>query len=219
MITVGDSEIGLARELAEPLRGMIPQTEGYAIRVEMRENGRKKRKNASQQSWHPGSGEIVIKFDGPAVVQMPPENDSQADRQSTDKNPQGGLVSEIWSSPESRSVDFIKSLDAAERRPGFEFVALKWFRDLFLAAENYEWTASYETRDQVLRTAVSKGVAITYKVPNPKTPAFPVTAIRLNRHHPDVVTALGEDRIPEPEFQPIDISGETLSSTVLQERR
>ena len=96
---------------------------------------------------------------------------------------------------------------------------MKWFRDLFLRAENYEWTVSYETRDHVLRTAVSKGIAITYKVPNPKTPAFPVTAIRLNRQHPDVVTVLGENRIPEPEFQPIDIPGETLSSTVLQERR
>ena len=74
-------------------------------------------------------------------------------------------------------------------------------------------------RDQVLREAINDGIVLTSKVPNPKSPAFPVTAIRLNRQHPQVVTVLGEQETPAAGFQPVDIGGEPLSETVLRERR
>jgi hypothetical protein len=60
---------------------------------------------------------------------------------------------------------------------------------------------------------------LTYKVPNPKSPAFPVTAIRLNRRHPEVAAALEDEEGATSEFAPLAIKGEPLSATVLRERR
>jgi hypothetical protein len=60
---------------------------------------------------------------------------------------------------------------------------------------------------------------LTSKVPNPKSPAFPVTAIRLNRSLPEVAEILGAPAPPPAEFSPIAIRGEELSQTVLRERR
>jgi len=56
------------------------------------------------------------------------------------------------------------------------------------------------------------------KVPNPKSPQFPVTSIRLNRLMPEVQEVLG---LPKKDlgFHPIHIKGEPLSATILRERR
>ena len=67
--------------------------------------------------------------------------------------------------------------------------------------------------------SVHEGIIVTSKVPNPKNPAFPVTAVRLNHRHPDVMAILGETRAAASDFEPIDIRGEPLSATVLRERR
>ena len=192
MATVGELEAVLARNLAEPLRKILPQTEGYPIRFEIKEGGRKKRKDA--RSWKP-------------------------EQENPDEEVLRARLPGTQTTPGSHFGDFIKSLDGAEQRPGFDFVALKRFRDLNLTAEGYDWTGSLETRDQVLRTADHNGIVIIYKVPNPKAPAFPVTAIRLNRQHPEVVAVLGEIVIADSGFQPVDLPGETLSRTVLDERR
>jgi hypothetical protein len=56
------------------------------------------------------------------------------------------------------------------------------------------------------------------KVPNPKSPQFPVTAIRLNRLLPEIQAILGE-QVADSDFRPVDIRGEQLSATVLRERR
>ncbi len=217
MATVGELEAVLARNLAEPLRKILPQTEGYPIRFEIKEGGRKKRKDA--RSWNPGSGEIVIRFDRPAIGEMSGENPPLPEQENPDEEVLRARLPGTQTTPGSHFGDFIKSLDGAEQRPGFDFVALKRFRDLNLTAEGYDWTGSLETRDQVLRTADHNGIVIIYKVPNPKAPAFPVTAIRLNRQHPEVVAVLGEIIIADSGFQPVDLPGETLSRTVLDERR
>jgi len=60
---------------------------------------------------------------------------------------------------------------------------------------------------------------LTSKVPNPKSPSYPVTAIRLNRQHPQVAAVLGEQDSAALGFQPVDIRGEPLSETVLRDRR
>ncbi len=112
----------------------------------------------------------------------------------------------------------IRSLDRAEKRPGYPFVSLKWFRDQALPAEGWDWTGSDETRQNVLRIAIEKRLILTSKVPNPKSPQFPVTAIRLNRLMPEVAGVLGE-KSEDWDFHPVEIRGEPLSATILRERR
>jgi len=114
--------------------------------------------------------------------------------------------------------DLVRTLDRTESRPGYQFVALKWFRDVALPAEPFEWVRSDSMRQNVLREAIERRLILTSKVPNPKSQQFPVTAIRLNRILPETQSILG-DRVPDTEFNPVDIRGESLSATVLRERR
>jgi hypothetical protein len=114
--------------------------------------------------------------------------------------------------------DLVRTLDRVESRPGYQFVALKWFRDVALPGESLEWAQSDSLRQDLLREAIEKRLILTSKVPNPKSPQFPVTAIRLNRLLPDVQAILGE-QVADSDFRPVDIRGEKLSATVLRERR
>jgi hypothetical protein len=112
----------------------------------------------------------------------------------------------------------IRSLDEAEKRPGFDFVALKWFRDLLLPGRIPQVAQGAIGADALIREAVESQIILTYKVPNPKSPSFPVTAIRLNRQHRVVRDFLQESGRTE-EFHPVAIRGEALSTTVLRDRR
>jgi len=66
-------------------------------------------------------------------------------------------------------------------RGGHAFIALKWFRDSFLPRKAFRWNQHPESRQSVLAEAIQRGVVITSKIANPKTPAYPTTTIRLNR--------------------------------------
>jgi hypothetical protein len=114
--------------------------------------------------------------------------------------------------------DLIKALDRAESQPGYNFVSLKWFRDAALPSAGFAWTSADSIRD-VLREAIDQRLILTSKVPNPRSPQFPVTAIRLNRLMPKVQAILGTRGEGLPDFQPVPIRGEDLSATVLRERR
>ena len=81
-------------------------------------------------------------------------------------------------------ADLVRALDRAESRPGYGFVSLKWFRDGVLTA--FDWAQPDATRQNVLREAIEKRLVLTSKAPNPKSPEFPVTAIRLNRLLPEI---------------------------------
>ena len=218
MVTIGNSEAELELALGPVLSDCLPQTAGYSPEIEIYENGRKKRRDASRDSWRPGSGEIRIKF-GVATAKLPTVTDTeQNERNSVSSTPDAPSPEETGRSI-YQVADLINSLDGAEHRPGFDFVALKWFRDLCLPAERHEWSSSSSARDEALRQAIKDGVILTSKVPNPKAPAYPVTAIRLSRQHPEVVAVLGEPAIVVSGFQPVSIRGEALSNTVLRERR
>jgi hypothetical protein len=115
--------------------------------------------------------------------------------------------------------DLIKCLDHAESRPGYTFVALKWFRDVALPASAPSWAQSDVVRSNVLREGIERRIVLTGRIPNPKSPQFPVTTIKLNRLLPVVRTALGAGGSIEEDFEPIAIRGESLSTTVLRERR
>ena len=69
-----------------------------------------------------------------------------------------------------------------------------------------------------IRSAIEKRLILVGKVPNPKSPQFPVTSIRLNRLMPDVQEVLGHAK-RDLDFHPIHIKGEPLSATILRERR
>jgi len=68
---------------------------------------------------------------------------------------------------------------------------------------------------------INKRFVLVGKVPNPKSPQFPVTTIRIekNRLMPEVKAVLGQSDSPDLDFAPIEISGEPLSATILRERR
>jgi hypothetical protein len=178
----------------------MPHPPGYRVHVQLLgKDGRKKRKNASADTWTPESGEIRIHFEPESKSSMP--------------------VMRQIKQPSDPVADLVRSLDRAESTPGYDFVALKWFRDVFLPAEKFEWAASDSARQSVPRRAIDRRLILTSKVQNPKSPQFPVTAIRLNRLLPDVRTMLGARVVPDSGFDPVDICGERLSATVLRERR
>jgi hypothetical protein len=64
----------------------------------------------------------------------------------------------------------------------------------------------------ILAEAILRGVVMTSKIPNPKTPAYPTTTIRLNR---------AEAGVPEEaqRFRPVSVQGELLSEALMDESR
>lgn len=219
METIEDSKYELAKNLANLLNKIIPQTEGYEPQVEIHGPKRKKRSSASIESFDPKFDEIRVTFSGKSINNIKSKQEFSNDYSSS------VLETRLKSKGIATSrIELIKSLDDAEtKRSGFDFIALKWFRDLFLPpegqAKGYDWAESAELRDDALRTAINDRVISTYKVANPKSPPFPVTAIRLNRQHPEVIQTLGKQKTVDPDFSPVKIRGEALSDTILRERR
>ena len=109
-------------------------------------------------------------------------------------------------------------MDRAESTPGWSFVSLKKFRDEILPLEDVPSIRSDVERQSVLRSAIDKRLILKKPVPNPRSPQFPVTSIRLNRLMPEVQQVLGHPK-RDLDFHPIHIKGEPLSATILRERR
>jgi hypothetical protein len=183
---------------------------GYRARISLYDSGpkpRKKKKNASADNWSPQSGEIRISF----------EPDVQPSAQLPETNAVVALDPvDLRSEP---IADLIRALDAAESRPGYDFVALKWFRDSALPETKLEWASSESRRQSVLRDTIEQRFVLTNKIQNPRAPRFPTTVIRLNRIHPEVKAILGETKSSDRDFEPVTIRGDSLSETVLRERR
>jgi hypothetical protein len=198
------------------LQPLIPK--GYRVHASLVDKGdktgkkRKKRRNASADSWSPDLGEIRIYFEpeasNPDVVVVGQEK-GVPDQSPPKKS--DATASEPMS-------DIVRTLDRVESKPGYQFVALKWFRDVALPGEGFEWAQADSARQSILREAIERRLILTSKVPNPKSPQFPVTAIRLNRLLPEIQAILGE-QVSDSDFRPADIRGEQLSATILRERR
>ncbi len=75
----------------------------------------------------------------------------------------------------------------------------------------FRWNQHPETRQVVLAEAIQRGVVLTSKIANPKTPAYPTTTIRLNRT---------EAGIPEEaqRFHPIEVLGEPVTVAIDEDR-
>jgi hypothetical protein len=196
--------------LVRALRFLAPP--GYQAIVELcSESGRSKRRNASAESWSPEDDEVRIYFeriDG----EEPAPRLSRAPRAFAGRAAEEEDEVEVTSPADmdARVKEICGALAEAERG-GHAFIALKWFRDSFLPRKAFRWNQHPETRQAVLAEAIQRGVVITSKIANPKTPAYPTTTIRLNR---------AEAGIPEEaqRFHPIEVLGEPVTASIDEDR-
>jgi hypothetical protein len=207
--TNSDIEQKLARELEGILRASGLLTGGRAVEIHLHRGTRKKRRDAAfEPNWNPELDSIRISF-------------SPMDEAKESEIAVGGSDPSAATGPFS---DLIRALDRAEKRPGYEFIALKWFRDTALPEESVPWAADAAMRHEMLREAIDLRWVLTSKIPNPRSPQFPVTAIRLNRQVPEVSAVLGKPAglragVGAAGFRPVPIHGDLLSATVLRDRR
>ena len=197
--------------LARALKFLAPP--GYQAIVELcSENGRSKRRNAGADEWSPEEDEVRIYFeriddsDQPAprpVRSSRPAIERHVDEEDTQENLMPADL-------DARVKELCSALAEAERG-GHAFIALKWFRDSFLPRKAFRWNQNPESRQSVLAEAIQRGVVLTSKIANPKTPAYPTTTIRLNR---------AEAGIPEEaqRFHPVSVQGEALTAVLEEER-
>jgi hypothetical protein len=208
--------------LSRALRFLAPP--GYQAIVELcGENGRSKRRNANATSWSPEEDEVRIYFeradgesddeDDRAEVRLMPQPRSRAARPIVAAYEDGNIEANTGSLPpdiDDRIKELCATLAEAERG-GHAFIALKWFRDSFLPRKAFSWNQNPESRQLILAEAILRGVVLTSKIPNPKTPAYPTTTIRLNR---------AEAGVPEEaqRFRPVAVQGELVSTALDDDR-
>jgi hypothetical protein len=197
--------------LVRALRFLAPP--GYQAIVELcSENGRSKRRNGLADSWSPEDDEVRIYFeriDGEESASRSgrsPRSIVSRTTEDEDEEPEALLPADL----DLRIKELCSALAEAERG-GHAFIALKWFRDSFLPRKTYRWNQHPETRQAVLAEAIQRGVVLTSKIANPKTPAYPTTTIRLNR---------AEAGMPEEahRFHPIEAQGEPVAVAIDEER-
>lgn len=198
--------------LARVLHFLAPP--GYQAIVELcSENGRSKRRNSYAESWSPEEDEVRIYFERISDQEAAPRA-ARASRPhvATHENDEDddGQEMQIPADLDVRVKELCAALAEAERG-GHAFIALKWFRDSFLPRKSFRWNQHPESRQAVLAEAIQRGVVLTSKIANPKTPAYPTTTIRLNR---------AEAGMPEEaqRFHPVDVSGESIVETIEDER-
>ena len=197
--------------MVRALRFLAPP--GYQAIVELcSENGRSKRRNASADSWSPEEDEVRIYFeridDGEAVPRSSRSPRAVASHLPDEEGDAQEAV--LPADMDARVKELCAALAEAERG-GHAFIALKWFRDSFLPRKAFRWNQHPETRQMVLAEAIQRGVVMTSKIANPKTPAYPTTTIRLNR---------AEAGIPDEaqRFHPVAVQGESVAETMEEER-
>ena len=199
--------------LARALRFLAPP--GYQAIVELcGENGRSKRRNASANTWSPEDDEVRIYFeraDGGEAVPAPcPGRSASRPATTYDNDPDDSQEALIPADLDARVKELCAALAEAERG-GHAFIALKWFRDSFLPRKAFRWNQHPESRQAVLAEAIQRGVVLTSKIANPKTPAYPTTTIRLNR---------AEAGIPDEaqRFHPVAVHGDSIADAIEEER-
>ena len=193
---------------------------GLRVRVQLEEDGRKKRSTAAASNWNPETGEIVIYFERvdspPAVIATP---------KSLTDPPQSGVTSHGFVSHERMQRIVTADLSGAilpevtplqiqqccealaeAEKAGKSFIALKWFRDNDLMARGYIWADSLGHRQAVVTKAIEVGAILTASIPNPKAPQHPTTTVKLNRESKYAQEVA-------PRFHPIQMRGEGASAS------
>jgi hypothetical protein len=201
--------------LVRALRFLAPP--GYRAIVELcNESGRSKRRNSSADAWSPEEDEVRIYFER-LDESEPSSHVARGQRTASQRDLEHGMDEEDDAQEAMLPADMdgrVKELCAAlaeAERGGHAFIALKWFRDSFLPRKAFRWNQHPETRQMVLAEAIQRGVVMTSKIANPKTPAYPTTTIRLNR---------AEAGIPDEaqRFHPVAVLGEPVAGTIDEER-
>jgi hypothetical protein len=197
--------------LVRALRFLAPA--GYQAIVELcSENGRSKRRSATADSWTPEEDEIRIYFERTDdAMPAPAPRPVRAVRAQVAAAVLEEEEEEVSPADMDVRVKELCTALAEAERGGHAFIALKWFRDSFLPRKTYRWNQNPESRQAVLAEAIQRGVVMTSKIANPKTPAYPTTTIRLNR---------AEAGIPEEaqRFHPVSVQGETIAENIDEER-
>jgi hypothetical protein len=202
--------------LSRALRFLAPQ--GYQAIVELcGENGRSKRRNANASTWTPEEDEVRIYFepingdsdDADEVAR--PVMRPRAVRPPVVEEGNAADAAETSSADMDERIRELCGTLAEAERGGHAFIALKWFRDSFLPRKAFSWNQNPESRQMILAEAILRGVVMTSKIPNPKTPAYPTTTIRLNR---------AEAGMPEEtqRFRPVAVQGEEFAITLDEDR-
>jgi len=196
--------------LVRALRFLAPP--GYQAIVELcSENGRSKRRNASADAWSPEEDEVRIYFERTDDSEAAPRHNrvqrSAVEHDADEEDDQGAVIP---ADLDARVKELCAALAEAERG-GHAFIALKWFRDSFLPRKAFRWNQHPESRQAVLAEAIQRGVVLTSKIANPKTPAYPTTTIRLNR---------AEAGIPEEaqRFHPVAVHDGSIAEAIEEER-
>ena len=194
--------------LTRALRFLAPP--GYQAIVELcSENGRSMRRNALADTWSPEEDEVRIYFervtDSEATVRFRQQRAPMLREEDED------LEEPVFPADMDARVKELCSALAEAERGGHAFIALKWFRDSFLARKAFRWNQHPEPRQAVLAEAIQRGVVMTSKIANPKTPAYPTTTIRLNRAE----AGIGEET---QRFHPVSAEGESLALAIDEDR-
>jgi hypothetical protein len=192
------------------LRFLAPP--GYQAIVELcSESGRSKRRNALADTWSPEDDEVRIYFERIDGEEPSPRLRSVSRPIASRAAEEEVEIEEVSPADLDARVKELCAALAEAERGGHAFIALKWFRDSFLPRKAFRWNQHPETRQVVLAEAIQRGVVLTSKIANPKTPAYPTTTIRLNR---------AEAGIPEEaqRFQPVEVQGEPVTVAIDEDR-
>ena len=198
--------------LARALHFLAPP--GYQAIVELcGENGRSKRRTALADSWSPEEDEVRIYFertDAGEAAPRPVRAPRAAVAEPAFDEEEDGQEAVIPADMDARVKELCAALAEAERG-GHAFIALKWFRDSFLPRKAFRWNQHPDSRQAVLAEAIQRGVVLTSKIANPKTPAYPTTTIRLNR---------AEAGMPDEaqRFHPVEAHGDSIAEAIEEER-
>ena len=190
------------------LRFLAPP--GYQAVVELcSENGRSKRRTAMADTWSPEDDEVRIYFERIADAELHPRP-SRIVVPHFENHENDAEEPVLPADMDNRVKELCNALAEAERG-GHAFIALKWFRDSFLPRKSFRWNQNPESRQEVLAEAIQRGVVVTSKIANPKTPAYPTTTIRLNR---------SEAGIPDEahRFHPVAVQGDGVVEVLEEER-
>ncbi len=212
MIEEALSELTFSQDpgLVRALQFLAPP--GYQAIVELcSENGRSKRRNASADTWSPEEDELRIYFERVSEGEAPPRPvRAQGTAVSSAFEENDAQEAILPADMDTRVKELCAALAEAERG-GHAFIALKWFRDSFLPRKAFRWNQHPETRQIVLAEAIQRGVVLTSKIANPKTPTYPTTTIRLNRAEAGIAEEAQR-------FHPVAVQGESISEAIEEER-
>jgi hypothetical protein len=178
-----NSDALAAREMLLP-DGLTPVVEL------MNENGRRIRSDAASWNWNPQSHRIQISFrplspaagtapTAPATPEPMQAKSHQAEQPTTSQHGTPEASPDVVTSEEI--IECCQALASAERS-NRQFIALKWFRDDFLATVDYAWAKVANRRQRVLSQAIEMGRIETKKIHNPRAPQFPTAALPTYSH-------------------------------------